>query len=357
MTSLTPVLRGRGNEGEEARGTSLEITPHPRPLSPQRGARGEKRCDVCAVRYILVGALTLFLKSTQQAEKVGAFLFDLRGRAGVMKGDNLEQNRVELLPGPGIFVMEHCRFALPATGDFANPQPFVKMKMQQLHPATRCRTAPFGALCHQARRFAKQRLSPGAVKGPRESFFIILDLIQVGFIGYLAFPPPRTGFFKSERNVTDHAVEEGSETARSPTLGAIQDASLLEALDEHFLNCIVEVLETRRGTPARSKAIANHRAIAAREILAALRCSRRRGFDDRPTSDLGLSHASGHEEGLATDPPGADATRLAIFLFSTVSLFAVRERLPKPCLLTFLERILLTVNSLRRFPGNSRKSH
>ena len=62
----------------------------------------------------------------EQIETVRALGFDVRRGAGVVERHHLEQRRLELLPGPGILVVQHLGRHGPPAGDRADGQAVVE---------------------------------------------------------------------------------------------------------------------------------------------------------------------------------------------------------------------------------------
>src|SRR5262249_16181143 len=154
--------------------------------------------------------------SPQIREEVGALPLDLLGRAGAVEGHDLQQRRLELLPGPGVFVMHHGRVGVPAPRNLPDRQPVVEPQAQQFDPAARGLPALPGTLFLQTAGLAEQRFGPGPVEGLRQARLVSREVVPIRVRGGLPLALPLACGLEAEGDVTDDAVAEGPEAAAAP---------------------------------------------------------------------------------------------------------------------------------------------
>ena len=73
---------------------------------------------------IFARSFSFFLR--QQIQKVRAFALHIRRWGGMMKRDDLQQGRLELLASAGVFAVQLLRVGVPLASDFADGPTLLK---------------------------------------------------------------------------------------------------------------------------------------------------------------------------------------------------------------------------------------
>src|SRR6516162_4509571 len=91
-------------------------------------------------------------------------------------------------------------------------------------------------------------------------------------------------------HIAHNTVKKGAKTAGAVALSAGKKAVALEAGDEYFLHCVIEILQVRGISPARGEIGADNRLIALGESGALGRAAARRCGDDGPAGGFLSGH-------------------------------------------------------------------
>jgi len=135
-----------------------------------------------------------------------------------------------------------------------------------------------------ARRFAQNGLGPGAVEDVRQAAAIVGDGVErgVGVHGLFSWPAR----LAAQGDVACDAVKEGAEAAVSRGVQVVEGAARSEALHEHVLHRVVEILEERRAAPAGGEVGPQDGDVATGEFLALARGAAGRRPDKGPAGRL-----------------------------------------------------------------------
>src|SRR5262249_28449988 len=105
-------------------------------------------------------------------------------------------------------------------------------------------------------------------------------------------PPPvaRAGRLDPQGRGAGDPVEEGAEAPWAAGVEPVQGAAGLEAVGEHLLDGVVDVLAVGRGPPPGRQVGADDRLVPAGEPVAVVAVARRRAADDGPAGSVVTGH-------------------------------------------------------------------
>ncbi len=121
----------------------------------------------------------------------------------------------------------------------------------------------------QVRGAAQQHAGPRAVVDLRNRVFLGRDLVEVDAAAVVKLGA-RVVAFRRARDVAHDAVEERAETRLVPLVGAAERPAFFDAVDQHLLGSVGDLVSKLRATPARAEIGADHRSVDRDERVAVL---------------------------------------------------------------------------------------
>ncbi len=200
----------------------------------------------------------------------------------MVKREDLVESGSELLPRPGVLLVDFGSIGPPPASDLANREVLPRPQAEELHP-------PSGALPRRLRSFlltrarlADKRQRPRAVEHSGQSHFIAGQKLGIEPARRLVVALASDASLAPQSDVTGDAVQEGAEAAGLVLADAVENAALAKALDEDLLDDVVQLIDQTRRLPALGEIRPDDRNIAPGKVFAVVFAPCGRPLNQRP---------------------------------------------------------------------------